>query len=63
MEFFGRKEIFSDVTEITASNIIDVLESAMRIHEENRDQIDYLYKYKNGKQPILNRKKDIRPEI
>lgn len=63
MGYFGRKEIFSDVTEITATNVIDVLEKAMRIHEENRNQIDYLYRYKNGEQPILKRKKEIRPEI
>lgn len=63
MGFFGRKEIFSDVSEVTIVNVIDVLEKAMRIHDENRTQIDYLYKYKNGEQPILGRKKDIRPEI
>ena len=61
--FYGRKEIFSDVKEITVDNVVDVLENALTIHSENRTQIDYLYNYKNGKQPILGRKKEIRPEI
>lgn len=61
--FYGREEIFSDVTEITVDNVIDVLEEAMKTHEENRKQIDYLYRYKNGEQPILWRKKEIRPKI
>lgn len=63
MEFFGRREIFSDVKEITAANVVEVLETAMATHRLNREEIDYLYNYKNGKQPILNRTKEIRPEI
>ena len=61
--YYGRKEIFSDVKEITAENVVEVLEKTLTVHEENRTQIDYLYNYKNGKQPVLNRKKEIRPEI
>lgn len=61
--FYGRKEIFSDVSEVTAENVVDVIEKTMTVHRENRDQIDYLYRYKNGEQPIRFRKKEIRPEI
>ena len=61
--YYGRKEIFSDVREITKDNIVQVLEKAVAVHRSNRRQIDYLYNYKNGKQPVLNRKKEIRPEI
>ena len=63
MGYFGRKEIFSDVNEITKDNIVKVLKKAMEVHRFNRAQIEYLYNYKNGKQPVLNRKKEIRPEI
>lgn len=61
--YYGRKEIFSDVKEITKGNIVKVLENAISVHQFNRRQIDFLYNYKNGKQPILERKKEIRPEI
>jgi hypothetical protein len=61
--YYGRKEIFSDVREITSNNIVKVLEKSVAVHRSNRRQIDYLYNYKNGKQPVLNRKKEIRPEI
>lgn len=33
------------------------------IHEQNQSEIQYLFEYVNGKQPILNREKEIRPEI
>ena len=33
------------------------------IHQQNSWDIDYLYNYYLGDQPILNRQKDIRPEI
>ena len=35
----------------------------MQVHAKNRNDIEYLYNYRNGKQPILDRKKDVRPEI
>ena len=61
--YYGRREIFTDVKEITSENIVSVLKNALSVHRVNRAQIDYLYNYKNGKQPILGRTKEIRPEI
>ena len=59
----GRRIITTDVTEITADNVVAVLEEAMKLHEPNRAEIDYLWKYYKGDQPILQRKKTVRPEI
>ena len=60
---YGRRVITTDVTEITADNVVEVLQEAMKIHEKNRSDIDYLWKYYKGEQPILQRTKTVRPEI
>ena len=60
---YGRRIITTDVAEITAENVVDVLREAMSIHELNRSEIDYLWKYYKGNQPILTRQKTVRPEI
>lgn len=60
---FGRRVIYTDESEITRKNIVDVLNKAMEVHNSNRSEIQYLYDYYRGKQPILGRTKDIRPEI
>ena len=60
---YGRRLITTDVTEITAGNVVEVLEEAMKLHEKNRSEIDYLWKYYKGEQPILQRSKTVRPEI
>lgn len=60
---FGRKEILTAVDEITKDNLMEVLNKALAIHAFNASQIDYLYRYMRGQQPILFRKKKVRPEI
>ena len=60
---FGRKIITTDVTVVDDSNIVDELNKALNKHLFNRSEIDYLWNYYRGKQPILSRKKDVRPEI
>lgn len=63
MNLFGRKEIFSDFEEISADNIVKVLNDARTDISANQTQSEYLYKYYKGEQPILHRVKEIRPEI
>lgn len=63
MRMYGRRVIYTDVEEITENNVISVLEDTLPVHRQNRKEIKYLYNYWKGKQPILSRKKDIRPEI
>lgn len=59
----GRRVIKTSVREITADNVVDVLQKALGTHELNRSEIDYLWNYYRGKQPILHRTKEVRPEI
>ena len=60
---YGRRVITTDAIEITADNVVEVLEEAMKLHEKNRFEIDYLWKYFKGEQPIMTRTKTVRPEI
>lgn len=60
---FGRKQIFTDITQITKDNVIKVLQDALIVHEQNRTAIKFLLDYERGIQPIDNRIKMIRPEI
>ena len=60
----GRKKIHTDEVEVTAKNIAGIVNLAMNgDHAANRNQMEYLFKYERGAQPILNRVKTIRPEI
>ena len=60
---FGRRQIFSTVDELTEDNIIYEVNSALSYHVQNLLEEDYLYWYRRGLQPILNRTKEVRPEI
>lgn len=60
---FGRRVIYTDVAEINEKNIVDVLKKALFVHLQNSADIDYLYRYYCGDQPIIHRVKDVRPEI
>lgn len=59
----GRREINTSVEEITEENLINVLNEVLPLFEQNSSEIDYLYKYERGLQPILERHKEVRPEI
>lgn len=60
---FGRTDILTDVAEITRDNVCDVLVSALTTHQKNAAQIQYLYNYYLGDQPVLQRQPEVRPEI
>ena len=59
----GRRVIYTDFDTIDTKNVIAVLDRAMTIHNMNRADIQYLYDYYKGKQPILERTKEFRQEI
>ena len=63
MEMYGRRVITTDATEITDGNIVEELNRAFDTHSLNRGEIEYLWNYYRGKQPILQRVKKVRPEI
>ena len=60
---YGREVIYTDFEEINPDNVLQVLERAMTIHTRNRADIQYLYDYYKGRQPILDRTKEFRQEI
>ena len=59
----GRRVILTDETKVTAANVVSILNRSLQRHSQNRSEIDYLWKYYRGWQPILNREKEVRPEI
>ena len=60
---FGRTVIYSDVEEVTISNVGKVVNDAYTTHTINSFDIDYLYNYYKGNQPILSRVKKVREDI
>lgn len=62
-EMYGRRMITTDATSIDDSNVVAELDKAINKHIFNRNEIQYLWDYYRGKQPILSRKKQVRPEI
>lgn len=63
--FFGRRTIYSSLkkSELTAESILKILPSVLKIHEQNASEIDYLWRYYKGEQPILHKTKKVRPDI
>lgn len=59
----GRRMILTDETEVNIGNVVQILRKALPYHWKNRSEISYLWSYYKGRQPILNRVKEIRPEI
>ena len=59
----GRRVIKTSTSVITRDNVQEVLAKALETHALNRSEIDYLYKYYKGEQPIRYRTKEVRPEI
>ena len=60
---FGRCVMYTEETTIDATNIVQELNKALAYHEINVAAIEYLDRYYRGDQPILYRKKEVRPEI
>lgn len=59
----GRRIILTDETEVNIGNVVQILRKALPYHWKNRSEISYLWSYYKGRQPILNRVKEVRPEI
>lgn len=60
---FGRRRIYASSDVITAENVVAEVNNALLPHMANMKDEEYLYWYRRGKQPILERVKEIRPEI
>ena len=59
----GRKLILTDVLDITKENIASVVSRAFLEHQTNVVEERFLFEYAKGKQPILDRVKEIRENI
>lgn len=63
MNLFGRRVIYTKAERVTVANVLDVLNETRDDFLRNKTDAERLLKYFRGDQPILCRKKDIRPEI
>ena len=61
--YTGRQIMLTNASEITASNVVRVLQKVLPIFQKNKNDADYLYWYYRGLQPILQRVKKVRPDI
>ena len=59
----GRRRIYADYNFCDARNVRDIVRKAYVTHSVNADEIRYLWDYYKGKQPIIYRVKEVRPEI
>lgn len=62
-DLYGRTRIYTDVEEIDESNIKDVLEDALSKQEENFTDVEYLWNFYLGDQPINIRTKTYNADI
>ena len=61
--FLGRKRIYTSEKQIDLGNVESVLTKALATHAHNSRQANYLWNYYKGRQPVLDRVKETRPEI
>lgn len=61
--YTGRARIRVPFDRVDATNVAEALALAMPFHASNVAQIQYLWDYYRGAQPVLGRVKDVRPEI
>ena len=59
----GRRKIYTMNEDLTRDNVVSEILYALSYHQMNVAEIDYLYWYRRGVQPIQNRTKEIRAEI
>lgn len=63
VRLYGRRKIYTDYAVVDSSNVVEVLGKTLMTHQFNSRDIQYLYDYYKGRQPILERVKEVRPEI
>ena len=60
---FGRTVLYSNAKTINGDNVVKVLNKVLGDFKQNTIEIEYLNAYKRGYQPVLERIKEVRPEI
>ena len=61
--YSGRRTIYTDYEEVTFDNVLEIIEDTLSQHYANFVEIAQLRAFEKNNQPILRRKKDVRPEI
>lgn len=59
----GRQKIYTAKEEITKENIVSIVNDALEKHLENAGEESYLYWYRRGRQPVIDKSKEVRPEV
>ena len=59
----GRRRIVTPFSRITRANLLEALGAAMTDFLRNKSEIGYLIRYDRGIQPVVDRDKEIRPDI
>lgn len=59
----GRSVIYTNYETVDETNVVEVVNESISFHRANVSQIQYLWDYYKGVQPILHREKDVRPQI
>lgn len=59
----GRRQIFTDEHVVNKDNVVKVITDSMSDHLANRSEINILYDYYKGRQPIFHRHKRVRNDI
>ena len=62
-DLYGRTVLYTDALVVDDSNVGDILADAINDHDQNSTDIDYLYNYYKGDQPINQRTKTYNTEI
>lgn len=62
-DLYGRTVVYTDELAVDSSNIGDVLQAAIDDHDTNSTDIDYLFQYYKGDQPINSREKTYNSDI
>ena len=60
---YGRRCIYTSERNFTAENVKQIVDRAMSTHNANVGDIQRLYNYYRGRMDILDRTKEVRPEI
>lgn len=60
---FGRRKIYTAIENITADNVLSEVNKVLAVHYSNLREEEYLFWYRRGRQPVLDKKKEVRPEI
>ena len=59
---YGRAVIYTDCPVVSYANVAEIISAAVPLHESNASEIEALFDYEAGNQP-LNRKKKNRSDI